>query len=60
MTEQILMLVPDLFFACLEAALDIITGFGWIITAARLSWKLVKFAWKKWKQYRDNREQTLA
>ncbi|CAJ1368205.1 unnamed protein product [Effrenium voratum] len=60
MTEQILMLVPDLFFACLEAALDIITGFGWIITAARLSWKLVKFAWKKWKQYRDNREQKLC
>lgn len=47
MTRQILALVPDLFFACLEAggqwlclskqaALGIITGFGWTITVARI------------------------
>lgn len=60
MTEQILALVPDLFFACLEAALDIITGFGWIITAARLSYKLAKYARKKWREWKDSKKQTLC
>jgi len=60
MTRQILALVPDLFFACLEAALDIITGFGWVITAARLSYKLAKFARKKWREWKDARKQTLC
>ncbi|CAE6922716.1 GIP [Symbiodinium natans] len=59
-TTQILALVPDLFFACLEAALDIITGFGWIITAARVTYMLVKYAYKKYKEWRDTRKQQLC
>ncbi|CAK9079974.1 Copia protein [Durusdinium trenchii] len=77
MMRQILALVPDLFFACLEvawiasellarfgaspeAALDIITGFGWIITAARLSYKLAKFARRKWREWKDSKKQQLC
>ena len=33
---EILGLIPDLLLGCLEAALDIITGFGSVITAARI------------------------
>jgi len=43
-----------------QAALDIITGFGWVITAARLSYKLAKFARKKWREWKDARKQTLC
>ncbi|CAE7900131.1 GIP, partial [Symbiodinium necroappetens] len=60
MTSQILALVPDLFLACLEAALDIITGFGWIITAARLTYMLTKYAIRKWREWRDARPQKLC
>eukprot|EP00930_Biecheleria_cincta_P092211 TRINITY_DN8202_c0_g1_i2.p1 TRINITY_DN8202_c0_g1~~TRINITY_DN8202_c0_g1_i2.p1 ORF type:complete len:326 (-),score=86.93 TRINITY_DN8202_c0_g1_i2:175-1152(-) len=50
--DAILALVPDLLFACLEAALDIITGFGLVITAARAMYYFTKFAYRKWRQQR--------
>eukprot|EP00439_Symbiodinium_sp_Y106_P006616 s1162_g1.t1 len=59
-TARILALVPDLFLACLEAALDIITGFSWIITAARLTYMLTKYAIRKWREWRDARPQKLC
>eukprot|EP00930_Biecheleria_cincta_P092212 TRINITY_DN8202_c0_g2_i1.p1 TRINITY_DN8202_c0_g2~~TRINITY_DN8202_c0_g2_i1.p1 ORF type:complete len:1619 (-),score=303.68 TRINITY_DN8202_c0_g2_i1:338-5194(-) len=58
--DAILALVPDLLFACLEAALDIITGFGLVITAARAMYYFTKFAYRKWREWRDSRQQKLC
>jgi len=60
MALEIVSWLPELLFAAAEAALDFITGFGWIITAVRIGWKLGRWALRKRKEAHEGMTSTLC